>query len=143
MLPTGLALHLVGGIPLEQLVLFVALGAGMLQPLLKLLFLFGSLQKVQGALARIRDVLSAVNDVSFNIEPGSMTAVIGASGAGKTTLAKLLVRSFDVDAGSITIGQQDLRVRRGPTGGLRDPHRRPRGPAVGGGANGLRSPGPY
>ncbi len=58
-LPTGLALFLAESISREELVLFTALGTGLLMPLLKLLFLFGSAQKASTAIARIREVLVA------------------------------------------------------------------------------------
>ncbi|MEL6339205.1 MAG: ABC transporter ATP-binding protein [Myxococcota bacterium] len=58
-LPAGAWLHLSGTISRESFVLFVALGTGMLAPLLKLLFLFGSLQQVKAAWVRVRDLLFA------------------------------------------------------------------------------------
>ena len=50
-----------------------------------------------------------INDVSFEIAPGTMTALVGASGAGKTTLSALLSRLYDVDGGSISVNGTDLR----------------------------------
>lgn len=47
--------------------------------------------------------------VSFTLEPGTVTAVVGASGAGKSTLARLLLRFFDPSEGRITLGGVDLR----------------------------------
>ena len=47
-------------------------------------------------------------DVSFTIEPGEKLAVVGASGAGKTTLARLLFRFYDVNNGNIFIDGQDI-----------------------------------
>jgi ABC-type transport system involved in Fe-S cluster assembly fused permease/ATPase subunit len=48
-------------------------------------------------------------DVDFTIAAGTTTAVVGHSGSGKSTLSRLLFRFYDVDAGAITIGGQDLR----------------------------------
>ena len=53
-----------------------------------------------------RPVLSGIDLV---LEPGTVTALVGASGSGKTTLAKLLPRFFDPTAGAVTIGGVDLR----------------------------------
>ena len=50
-----------------------------------------------------------LRDVSFRIEPGQTFAVIGHTGAGKTTLISLLLRYYDVQRGSIRVGGIDLR----------------------------------
>lgn len=51
----------------------------------------------------------ALADVSFRAEPGSVTALVGPSGGGKTTIANLIGRFWDVDSGAIRIGGVDLR----------------------------------
>jgi len=48
-------------------------------------------------------------DVSFVVEPGTMTALVGPSGAGKTTLSLLVSRLYDVDSGAVTINGVDVR----------------------------------
>jgi ABC-type transport system involved in Fe-S cluster assembly fused permease/ATPase subunit len=48
-------------------------------------------------------------DVDFTIAAGTTTAVVGHSGSGKSTLARLLFRFYDVNAGAITIDNQDVR----------------------------------
>ena len=50
-----------------------------------------------------------IRDVSFHIEPGETIAVVGHTGAGKTTLTNLLLRFYDVNRGSIRVGGLDLR----------------------------------
>lgn len=50
-----------------------------------------------------------LSDVSFTLEPGSLTAIVGENGAGKTTIAKLLCRFYDPTGGSIRVGARDLR----------------------------------
>jgi ATP-binding cassette subfamily B protein len=50
-----------------------------------------------------------LHDVSFVVAPGSMTALVGPSGAGKTTISLLVSRLYDVDAGSVTINGVDVR----------------------------------
>lgn len=52
---------------------------------------------------------SILQDVSFTIEPGKTLAIVGASGSGKTTIARLLFRFFDVNDGKISIDGQDIR----------------------------------
>jgi ATP-binding cassette subfamily B protein len=55
------------------------------------------------------DGAAAVDDVTLAVEPGEHLALVGATGAGKSTLAKLLVRAYDPDRGRITFGGVDLR----------------------------------
>lgn len=47
--------------------------------------------------------------VSFQVAPGTMTAIVGPSGCGKTTIARLVARFYDVDAGSVSVGGYDVR----------------------------------
>ena len=50
-----------------------------------------------------------LKDVSFSIPQGSMTAIVGPSGDGKTTITRLIARFWDVQEGSITIGGHDVK----------------------------------
>jgi ATP-binding cassette subfamily B protein len=50
-----------------------------------------------------------LRDVSFVAEPGTMTALVGPSGAGKTTLSGLVPRLYDVVSGAMTIDRHDVR----------------------------------
>ena len=71
----------------------------------------------QVSLASLEDVAvldprggeTVIGDVSFRAEPGGLVALVGSSGAGKSTMAQLLVRLYDVDAGSIRVGGVDVR----------------------------------
>ena len=51
----------------------------------------------------------ALDDVSFTIEPGESLALVGANGAGKSTVIKLLCRFYDVTSGQILVNGVDLR----------------------------------
>ncbi|MFM9890252.1 MAG: ABCB family ABC transporter ATP-binding protein/permease [Rickettsiales bacterium] len=50
-----------------------------------------------------------INDISFTVGAGKTVAIVGSSGAGKSTISRLLFRFYDVDAGRITIDGQDIR----------------------------------
>jgi ATP-binding cassette subfamily B protein len=51
----------------------------------------------------------AVRDVSFNAKPGEVTAIIGGTGSGKSTLVNLIPRFYDAAAGSIRVDDVDIR----------------------------------
>ncbi len=50
-----------------------------------------------------------LSDITFTARPGSMTAIIGSTGAGKTTLVSLLPRLFDVTTGAVLVDGVDVR----------------------------------
>jgi len=56
-----------------------------------------------------RGGVQVLHDVTFRAEPGQMVALVGSSGAGKSTVAQLLARLYDVDGGAIRIGGVDIR----------------------------------
>ncbi len=51
----------------------------------------------------------ALHDISFTAPAGALTALVGGSGAGKSTVARLIPRFWDIDSGSIKIGGADIR----------------------------------
>lgn len=51
-----------------------------------------------------------LDHVSLHVDPGEIVAIVGATGAGKTTLCELLVRMADPTAGTVSVGGVDLRV---------------------------------
>lgn len=69
----------------------------------------GSIELRAVSMAYAPDQADALHDVSLRIEPGSMTALIGASGSGKTTLVRLIARFFDAREGCVLVGGVDVR----------------------------------
>jgi ABC-type multidrug transport system fused ATPase/permease subunit len=55
------------------------------------------------------DEALALSDVSLHVPPGQTVALVGATGAGKSTLAKLVARFYDPDSGQVRIDGHDLR----------------------------------
>ncbi|HEX3537856.1 MAG TPA: ABC transporter ATP-binding protein/permease, partial [Stellaceae bacterium] len=51
-----------------------------------------------------------LQDVDFRVEPGAKLAIVGPTGAGKSTIARLLFRFYDIDGGAIEIDGQDIRA---------------------------------
>jgi len=63
--------------------------------------------KVNFSYQKERQILS---DISFDVPAGHKIAIVGASGAGKSTISRLLFRFYEVTAGNITIDGQDIRT---------------------------------
>ena len=70
----------------------------------------GSLSFENVTFAYPNDEEHILKDVSFDIAAGEMVGVVGATGAGKSTLAQLIPRLFDPQQGSIKIGGKDIRT---------------------------------
>ncbi len=58
------------------------------------------------------DGLSALQHISFHAPPGTTTALVGATGAGKSTLVNLLVRFYEFDSGQINVDDKSIREYR-------------------------------
>lgn len=66
-----------------------------------------SLEEVAGL--DTRGGVQVLHDVSFRVEPGQMVALVGSSGAGKSTIAQLLPRLYDTDSGAVRLSGVDVR----------------------------------
>jgi len=56
-----------------------------------------------------RGGVTVVRDVSFRVQPGQLVALVGSSGAGKSTMAQLVPRLYDVDSGAVRLAGVDVR----------------------------------
>jgi ATP-binding cassette, subfamily B, bacterial IrtA/YbtP len=149
LLPAGGWFYAQGTLSLESLVLFLVLGPQLLTSLLRLMFAWGNIERIQAGNARIRAILdtpdveddaalpgaaartqaregfdvtfrqvgfrydvarhAVLEGVSFDVPAGKITALVGPSGAGKTTLVRLIPRFWDPDCGAVTLGGVDVR----------------------------------
>ncbi|MDR2976438.1 MAG: ABC transporter ATP-binding protein/permease [Streptococcaceae bacterium] len=71
--------------------------------------LVGSVTFDHVSFAYPNDENPTLKDISFNIQPGQMIGIVGATGAGKSTLAQLIPRLFDPTEGTVYIGGKDLK----------------------------------
>ena len=63
---------------------------------------------IGGALSLRRELLHAVDDVSFTLQAGRVTALVGESGSGKSTVARLLSFLYPPTSGTILFDGQDV-----------------------------------
>ncbi|MFK4783037.1 ABC transporter ATP-binding protein [Lactococcus petauri] len=71
--------------------------------------LSGSVKFDHVSFAYPNDEHPTLQDISFEIQPGQMVGIVGATGSGKSTLAQLIPRLFDPTEGTVSIGGKDLR----------------------------------
>ncbi|MCP3137825.1 ABC transporter ATP-binding protein [Pyxidicoccus xibeiensis] len=143
LVPMGGWLYTRGTLSLESLVLFLVLGPQLLMSMMRLIFAWGNVDRIQAGNARIQAMLAApdletpasaarpahdgvafrgvgfryedgaaevLHDVSFEAPAGKVTALVGPSGAGKTTLVRLVLRLWDATSGAVQLGGVDVRA---------------------------------
>ena len=139
-LPVGAWFYISGSLPMPTLILFLILGIGFSEPLIKLsVFSSQFMQNMEG-MERINEILAeeplpepdaekipsnfdikfqgvhfsydkreVLDDINFTVPGNTVTALVGPSGAGKTTIARLIPRFWDIDTGEISIGDINIR----------------------------------
>ncbi|MGP8329370.1 MAG: ABC transporter ATP-binding protein [Methanosarcinaceae archaeon] len=139
-LPVGAWLYISGSLSMPTLILFLILGIGFSEPLIKLsVFSSQFMQNMEG-MERINAILTeeplpepdveripsnfdikfqgvhfsydkrkVLDDINFTVPENTVTAIVGPSGAGKTTIARLIPRFWDINTGEISIGEINIR----------------------------------
>lgn len=72
--------------------------------------LAGSIEFDDVSFSYPNDAQPTLHNISFTIEPGQQVGVVGATGAGKSTLAQLIPRLYDPSEGTVRVGGKDLRT---------------------------------
>src|SRR6267143_1781402 len=107
-----------GGLTLGVLTAFTMFAQRFFRPIQDLSEKFNILQSAMAASERIFKLLDepvpaeedwVLRDVSFRVEPGQTIAIVGHTGAGKTTLISLLLRFYDIQRGQILLDGIDIR----------------------------------
>jgi ATP-binding cassette subfamily B protein len=130
LLGVGGAMVAGGRITVGEMAAFLLFLTSFFAPIQTLVQLYNSYQQGGAAIIKLRELLATeptvaqapgasvlppvegtieLHDVSLRIEPGETVAFVGETGAGKSTVAKLLARFHDPDTGTVTIDGHDLR----------------------------------
>jgi len=102
-IPVGLWLYRQGALSLEMFLLFLFLG-----PTFGIQFML-IYQFLRFWLEERECKKYALQDISFHVPQGTVCALVGPSGAGKTTIARLILRFWDVDEGEVLIGEYNVK----------------------------------
>ena len=138
-LPIGVALMAAGKLPIEVFITCAFLAFGVAEPLIKIVEFSDNLTAIQTTMKKVNELLDIeemnqgslklngadiveaenvvfgyhekeiLHGISFQVKKGEKIAFVGASGSGKSTIAKLIARFYDVQEGSIKINGQDIR----------------------------------
>ena len=109
-----------GTITIGDIQAFISYMASFTQPITQLAQISTQLQTMAAAAERVFDFLAeaeepadpaqpVIHDWSCDVPAGRTVAIVGPTGAGKTTMVKLLMRFYDVDAGAIFVDGRDVR----------------------------------
>ncbi|WP_019913333.1 ABC transporter ATP-binding protein [Paenibacillus sp. HW567] len=139
MIVTGSYLLIGGKLSLSVFLLFLLVGIKIFEPLTVVLMNYGEMRYSAYSARRIMEVrqeqrmqgseavpsgepivfdhvtfgydagIPVLKDISFTIQPNTITALVGPSGSGKSTVTRLLARFWEIQGGSITIGGQPIR----------------------------------
>ncbi|MDO5716670.1 MAG: ABC transporter ATP-binding protein [Tissierellia bacterium] len=136
---TGLHQYLMGHLPLHVLMVFIIASVTIYLPLDAVFLFITEFMMVEIPASRMKEIIEmqtmdgevvtvdqydislghvsfgydqreVIRNVSFTAKQGETTALVGPSGCGKTTLAKLMLRFWDVDQGEITLGGVNIRT---------------------------------
>jgi len=147
--PAGMYFYITGTLSMGMFILFLLIGQGYSQPLMKLMLFMHTFSQVSKGEEEIHALINEkslaepenpqnpadytiefvnvdfayeerqiLNKVSFAAKQNEITALVGSSGAGKTTVARLIPRFWDVDSGEIKIG--GVNIKNISTGKLMD-----------------------
>lgn len=138
-LPIGIVLLSTGSITLNHFIICMFLAFGVAQPLIKIMEFADHIMAITTTMGKVDEIMEmeelpqgksslqaadhlamkhisfsygdveVLHDVSFEVHKGQKVAFVGASGSGKSTIAKLLVRFYDPDVGGIQIDGIDIR----------------------------------
>lgn len=137
-LPIGMLLLGTGSITLEHFILCMFLAFGVAQPIIKIMEFADHIMTITTTMGKVDEIMGleelpqgvlsldgadvlnmnhvsfgygdteVLHDISFEVVKGQKVAFVGASGSGKSTIAKLLVRFYDPDKGGIQVNGIDI-----------------------------------
>lgn len=138
-LPIGMLLLGTGSITLEHFILCMFLAFGVAQPIIKIMEFADHIMTITTTMGKVDEIMGleelpqgvlsldgadvlnmnhvsfgygdteVLHDISFEVVKGQKVAFVGASGSGKSTIAKLLVRFYDPDKGGVQVNGIDIR----------------------------------